>query len=47
MWLQALNEMAAETPVLIVGTHAEQVTRFTKFTPKSCRFNFRFVFAVI
>jgi len=25
MWLQALSEMAAETPVLIVGTHAEQV----------------------
>ena len=27
MWLQALNEMAAETPVLIVGTHAEQVSQ--------------------
>ena len=26
MWLQALSEMAADTPVLIVGTHAEQVS---------------------
>jgi len=34
MWLQALNEMAAETPVLIVGTHAEQVTvSATPFLP--------------
>ena len=26
MWLQALSELATDTPVLIVGTHAEQVT---------------------
>jgi hypothetical protein len=26
MWLQALYELSADTPVLIVGTHAEQVS---------------------
>jgi len=29
MWLQALYELAADTPVLIVGTHAEQASNVT------------------
>jgi len=30
MWLQALSELATDTPVLIVGTHAEQVTVYRR-----------------
>ena len=32
MWLQSLYELSADTPVLIVGTHAEQVTTLTGYS---------------